>query len=68
MQKHSEIQAKTWQNHGIFKKHGNFLFDSVGLKQVVRFLEDDEQMTMIRDENGDDSVSLSPYSLSLVNA
>jgi hypothetical protein len=30
----------------------------------VRFIEGDEKMTMIRDENGDDSVSMSTYSQS----
>jgi hypothetical protein len=31
------------------------------LKKVVRFPEVDEQMAMIRDENGDDSVPVSTH-------
>jgi hypothetical protein len=68
MQKHSKIQAKTWQNHANLKQQSNFLSLCGVETSMVRFLEDDEQMTLIRDENGDDAVSLSTYSLSSVNA
>jgi hypothetical protein len=64
MQKHSEIQTKPRR----FEKAKQLPFNSVGLKQVMRFLPNDEQMTTKRDENGDDSVSLSTFSLFSVNA
>ncbi len=57
--KQSNIQenfGKTWQ---LEKSKGTF---TLGFKEVVRFLYDDEQMKMIRDYNGDDTVSVSTYS------
>ncbi len=33
--------AKSWRNHGTWKKQNNLL-SLLGLKQVVEFLEDDE--------------------------
>jgi hypothetical protein len=57
MQKTKQNPSKTWRNYGKLKRKATYF--TPGLKQVVRFLEDDEQMTMIRDENGDDSVSAS---------
>ncbi len=50
--------------HVNLKKAKQLPFTQYWLKQGVRFLENDEQMTIIRDENGDDSVSVSTYSQS----
>jgi negative regulator of replication initiation len=55
--------GKTLANHGNIKK-AKLLPSTPGWKQVVRFLEGEEKMTMIRvirDENGEDSVSVSMY-------
>jgi hypothetical protein len=45
-----KIQAKTWQNHGDVKKAKQLTF-TPELKQVVRFLEEYEQMAMIGDRS-----------------
>ncbi len=42
-------------------------WNAPGLKRVVRFLEDDEQMTMIRDENGVDLASICKQSECQIN-
>jgi hypothetical protein len=63
MEKLGGIQTKPLQNYGNLKKSKQNIFFP-RLKQVVRFIEGDEKMTMIRDEDGDDSVSMSTYSQS----
>jgi hypothetical protein len=49
--------SNTWQNHG---SKTNYFYSCV-LKQVVRFLENDDKL-MIGYENRDDSMSVSTYS------
>ncbi len=53
-----ETHAKTWQSQGNLKKKATF---TLGLKQVVRFFENDKEMAKIGDDNVDDFVSVSTY-------
>jgi hypothetical protein len=56
--------GKTLANHGNIKKSKAAYFHSGVETIVVRFLKGEEKMTMIRvirDENGEDSVSVSMY-------
>ncbi len=62
-EKQNKIQAKLGETMANW--NAKQLTFTPRLKQVVRFLEDDEQMTMIRDENGNDSVSVSICSQSV---
>jgi hypothetical protein len=69
IQTREKSRQKTWQNltkPWNFEKAKHLTFPP-GLKQVVRLLADDEQMVMIGDEHGYDSVSTYSQSECLPN-